>query len=74
MVPVGGFANLKGSVGNQKFTIARITLETDPTKEQTLKTHTCFNKLDLPEYPTFKRLKSEFDYFIQKEFTGFDSE
>lgn len=47
-VPLDGFKSLPGSSGVQKFQIHKVYGEIDrlPT------THTCFNQLDLPEYPT----------------------
>uniref|UniRef100_A0A914UPW8 E3 ubiquitin-protein ligase n=1 Tax=Plectus sambesii TaxID=2011161 RepID=A0A914UPW8_9BILA len=47
-VPVGGFAELIGSTGPQLFCIERVG------KEQWLpRSHTCFNRLDLPPYRSY---------------------
>jgi E3 ubiquitin-protein ligase HUWE1 len=52
-VPVGGFKNLVGSSGPQKFNVHKVYGNTNrlPTS------HTCFNQLDLPQY------KDEFELY-----------
>eukprot|EP00831_Metopus_contortus_P082887 TRINITY_DN9058_c0_g1_i7.p2 TRINITY_DN9058_c0_g1~~TRINITY_DN9058_c0_g1_i7.p2 ORF type:complete len:163 (+),score=22.45 TRINITY_DN9058_c0_g1_i7:216-704(+) len=47
-VPLDGFRNLPGSSGVQQFNIHKVYK--DPYRLPTA--HTCFNQLDLPEYPT----------------------
>ena len=54
-VPVGGFCNLQGSDGNvRKFTIRSIgdgdVGEMGSVGEEYPVAHTCFNRLDLPQY------------------------
>jgi len=51
-VPLEGFKVLKGMSGPQKFQIQKAY---DITHLPTA--HTCFNQLDLPEYPTLEALK-----------------
>jgi|UniRef100_A0A7S4D375 hypothetical protein len=51
-VPLGGFKDLQGMHGTQKFNIHR-TADTSRLPSA----HTCFNQLDLPEYNTFDQLK-----------------
>ncbi|KAA0193838.1 Neural cell expressed developmentally down-regulated 4 [Fasciolopsis buskii] len=51
-VPMNGFAELWGSSGPQQFTI-----ECWGTTDQLPRAHTCFNRLDLPPYVTFKELR-----------------
>ncbi|KAA3679272.1 E3 ubiquitin-protein ligase NEDD4-like, partial [Paragonimus westermani] len=53
-VPMNGFAELWGSSGPQKFTI-----ECWGSVDQLPRAHTCFNRLDLPPYPTFKELRTK---------------
>lgn len=48
-VPVEGFATLQGMNGPEKFQITRIVTN-DPMRLP--QGHTCFNQLDLPEYPS----------------------
>jgi len=52
-VPLGGFANLVGIGGKiRKFNIHRTgAVQSLPIS------HTCFNQLDLPEYPSKELLK-----------------
>ncbi|THD19620.1 Neural cell expressed developmentally down-regulated 4 [Fasciola hepatica] len=52
-VPMNGFAELWGSSGPQQFTI-----ECWGTVEQLPRAHTCFNRLDLPPYVTFKDMRN----------------
>jgi hypothetical protein len=51
-VPMNGFAELYGSNGHQLFTI-----EKWGTTTQLPRAHTCFNRLDLPPYPTYDELR-----------------
>jgi E3 ubiquitin-protein ligase NEDD4 len=36
--------------------------------------HTCFNRLDLPRYPTYGYLKEAMDYIAKNEIVGFGLE
>ena len=38
------------------------------------KAHTCFNRLDLPRYPTYNHLKEAMDYIAKNEIRGFGIE
>ncbi|KAL1501804.1 hypothetical protein ABEB36_007061 [Hypothenemus hampei] len=50
-IPFEGFAALRGSIGSRKFCIEKWG------KPNSLpRAHTCFNRLDLPPYPTFEVL------------------
>uniref|UniRef100_A0A1I8AYZ7 HECT-type E3 ubiquitin transferase n=1 Tax=Meloidogyne hapla TaxID=6305 RepID=A0A1I8AYZ7_MELHA len=51
-VPLQGFAHLEGMNGTQKFTIQKDTRSHDRLPSA----HTCFNQLDLPEYPNYEAL------------------
>lgn len=66
-VPIGGFAHLYGSVGPHKLTINKVTRMGLPAA------HSCFNRLDLPEYASKDDLKDNLYYAIQ-ETKGFDLE
>eukprot|EP01120_Amphizonella_sp_Union-15-10_P000674 TRINITY_DN1070_c0_g2_i1.p1 TRINITY_DN1070_c0_g2~~TRINITY_DN1070_c0_g2_i1.p1 ORF type:complete len:451 (+),score=83.38 TRINITY_DN1070_c0_g2_i1:72-1424(+) len=66
-VPIGGFAHLYGSNGPQKFTIINSKRSGLPSA------HSCFNRLELPEYPSQDRLKNSLLYAIN-ETQGFGLE
>jgi len=36
--------------------------------------HTCFNRLDLPRYPSYEYMKLAIDYIAQNEIIGFGME
>uniref|UniRef100_A0A8D2LHX8 HECT-type E3 ubiquitin transferase n=1 Tax=Varanus komodoensis TaxID=61221 RepID=A0A8D2LHX8_VARKO len=67
-LPVGGFAELIGSNGPQKFCIDKVGKETWLPRS-----HTCFNRLDLPPYKSFEQLKEKLLYAIE-ETEGFGQE
>jgi len=50
-IPSRGFANLQGSDGDRRFSIMRVT-----DTSRLPQSHTCFNELVLPEYPTEEEL------------------
>ncbi|KAM8947327.1 E3 ubiquitin-protein ligase Itchy homolog isoform 1-T1 [Pelodytes ibericus] len=67
-LPVGGFADLMGSNGPQKFCIEKVG------KENWLpRSHTCFNRLDLPPYKSYDQLKEKLLFAIE-ETEGFGQE
>uniref|UniRef100_A0A8B9JDL7 E3 ubiquitin-protein ligase n=1 Tax=Astyanax mexicanus TaxID=7994 RepID=A0A8B9JDL7_ASTMX len=67
-LPVGGFADLMGSNGPQKFCIEKTG------KENWLpRSHTCFNRLDLPPYKSYEQLKEKLLFAIE-ETEGFGQE
>ncbi|XP_078400626.1 NEDD4-like E3 ubiquitin-protein ligase WWP2 isoform X1 [Cetorhinus maximus] len=67
-LPVGGFAELIGSNGPQKFCIDKVG------KDSWLpRSHTCFNRLDLPPYKSYDQLKEKLLYAIE-ETEGFGQE
>ncbi|XP_053096715.1 itchy E3 ubiquitin protein ligase b [Pangasianodon hypophthalmus] len=67
-LPVGGFNDLMGSNGPQKFCIEKTG------KENWLpRSHTCFNRLDLPPYKSYEQLKEKVLFAIE-ETEGFGQE
>ncbi|XP_064160388.1 E3 ubiquitin-protein ligase Itchy-like isoform X2 [Anguilla rostrata] len=67
-LPVGGFADLMGSNGPQKFCIEKVG------KENWLpRSHTCFNRLDLPPYRSYEQMKEKLMFAIE-ETEGFGQE
>lgn len=67
-LPVGGFAELMGSNGPQRFCIERVGKETWLPRS-----HTCFNRLDLPPYRSYDQLVEKLNYAIE-ETEGFGQE
>uniref|UniRef100_A0A3Q3WE69 E3 ubiquitin-protein ligase n=1 Tax=Mola mola TaxID=94237 RepID=A0A3Q3WE69_MOLML len=67
-LPLGGFAELMGSNGPQKFCIERVGKDTWLPRS-----HTCFNRLDLPPYKSFEQLKEKLLFAIE-ETEGFGQE
>nr|XP_033789162.1 NEDD4-like E3 ubiquitin-protein ligase WWP1 isoform X2 [Geotrypetes seraphini] len=67
-LPVGGFAELMGSNGPQKFCIEKVGKETWLPRS-----HTCFNRLDLPPYKSYEQLKEKLLFAIE-ETEGFGQE
>ncbi|CAH8655523.1 unnamed protein product [Schistosoma rodhaini] len=68
-VPMNGFSELWGSSGPQKFTV-----ECWGSVDQLPRAHTCFNRLDLPAYPTFEELRCKLIIAIENAegFEGVD--
>ncbi|CAB9507232.1 Probable E3 ubiquitin-protein ligase hulA [Seminavis robusta] len=74
-VPAAGFSVLQGNDGNVRL----FTLHgTDPTKKDSThdypKSHTCFNRLDLPSYKTKKELREKLKVSVTVAAVGFDME
>ncbi|CBQ68081.1 probable ubiquitin-protein ligase [Sporisorium reilianum SRZ2] len=67
-IPVNGFKDLQGSDGPRRFTI-----EKSGDVNQLPKSHTCFNRIDLPPYPSFETLESKLALAIE-EGMGFGNE
>lgn len=67
-VPVGGFAELMGSNGAQRFCVERVGKETWLPRS-----HTCFNRLDLPPYKSYDQLAEKLTLAIE-ETEGFGQE
>ncbi|KAF2142368.1 uncharacterized protein K452DRAFT_286791 [Aplosporella prunicola CBS 121167] len=67
-IPVNGFKDLQGSDGPRRFTIEKAG---EPT--QLPKSHTCFNRLDLPPYKTYDALNQKLTIAVE-ETVGFGQE
>ncbi|KAL8612403.1 hypothetical protein ACOMHN_008388 [Nucella lapillus] len=67
-LPVGGFAELMGSNGPQRFCIEKVGKETWLPRS-----HTCFNRLDLPPYRSYDQLVEKLNLAIE-ETEGFGQE
>jgi len=72
VVPVSGFKGLQGSHGDAcPFTIVDVPYTQVAPSLQLPKAHTCFNKLDLPEYPSKDVLVKSINLAIEVECEGF---
>lgn len=67
-IPVNGFKDLQGSDGPRRFTI-----EKSGEEGQLPKSHTCFNRLDLPPYKTYEALNLKLLWAVE-ETVGFGQE
>eukprot|EP01134_Creolimax_fragrantissima_P003682 CFRG3682T1 len=67
-VPMGGFRDLQGSTGIQLFCVERIG-----TNEWLPRSHTCFNRLDLPPYESKEQMEQKLTLAIE-ETEGFANE
>lgn len=67
-LPVGGFMELMGSNGPQRFCIEKVGKETWLPRS-----HTCFNRLDLPPYKSYEQLVEKLTLAIE-ETEGFGQE
>ncbi|KAI9849276.1 MAG: hypothetical protein M1837_004735 [Sclerophora amabilis] len=67
-IPVNGFKDLQGSDGPRRFTIEKAGEVT-----QLPKSHTCFNRLDLPAYKNFDALQQKLTIAVE-ETVGFGQE
>lgn len=67
-IPVNGFKDLQGSDGPRRFTI-----EKSGEEAQLPKSHTCFNRLDLPPYKTLEALSGKLMWAVE-ETMGFGQE
>ncbi|KAH9923973.1 ubiquitin-protein ligase [Epithele typhae] len=67
-IPVNGFKDLQGSDGPRRFTIEK---SGDPN--QLPKSHTCFNRIDLPPYKDYETLEQKLTWAVE-ETMGFGQE
>lgn len=59
-IPVNGFKDLQGSDGPRRFTIEK---SGDPS--QLPKSHTCFNRIDLPPYRDYATLENKLTLAVE---------
>ncbi|CCH62217.1 hypothetical protein TBLA_0G02790 [Henningerozyma blattae CBS 6284] len=67
-IPVNGFKDLQGSDGPRRFTI-----EKAGESNQLPKSHTCFNRVDLPPYTDYDSMKQKLTLAVE-ETIGFGQE
>ncbi|ORX35319.1 hypothetical protein BD324DRAFT_632323 [Kockovaella imperatae] len=67
-IPVNGFKDLQGSDGPRRFTI-----EKAGEAHMLPKSHTCFNRIDLPPYPSYDQLEQKLTIAVE-ETMGFGQE
>jgi len=70
-MPVGGFVNMRGMEGSQRFQIRPVR---DNADSKLPTAHTCFNQLDLPNYSTKQILKDKLLLAIREGSQGFGIE
>jgi len=63
-IPVTGFKDLQGSDGPRHFTIEKTGKQDDLPKS-----HTCFNRIDLPPYNDYEQLKKKLTLAIEEGIT-----
>jgi len=66
-VPLGGFVDLQGVQGVQRFSIHRAYGDPDRLPQA----HTCFNQIDLPEYSSYEKLRTQLLLAINEGGEGF---
>ena len=72
-VPVGGFKSLQSNRGNlAPFSISKINYEEG--KQNFIKARTCFNRINLPNFPDKQKLLEGINFVIENEIIGFGIE
>ena len=72
-VPIGGFKSLESNRGQiSKFEIVKT--EYYEGKKNFLRAHTCFNRLDLPNFPNKETLSEAIKFALENEVLGFGIE
>ena len=72
-VPIGGFKSLESNRGQiSKFEIVKINYV--PGAKNFLRVHTCFNRLDLPEYPDKFSLEEAIRFALENQVLGYGIE
>ncbi|KZV95100.1 hypothetical protein EXIGLDRAFT_644511 [Exidia glandulosa HHB12029] len=66
-VPLGGFVDLQGVQGVQRFSIHKAYGGTDRLPQA----HTCFNQVDLPQYSSYEMLRTQVLLAINEGGEGF---
>ena len=72
-VPFGGFSALESNRGN----VSKFTIESIPYvkgKKNFVKAHTCFNRLDIPNFDNKNELKEALQFIASTEIIGFGIE
>ena len=69
-VPIGGFANLQGHLGERRnFELKLVSLSGQDSPWQRFpRGHTCFNRIDLPEYTTRNDMKESMEAVLNIDF------
>ena len=72
-VPVGGFQRLESNRGNiNKFCITKC--EYNINDKNFIRAHTCFNRIDLPNFPNKESLNEAIRFALENEILGFGIE
>ena len=72
-VPVGGFQRLESNRGNiNKFCITKC--EYNINDKNFIRAHTCFNRIDLPNFPNKETLNEAIKFALENEVLGFGIE
>ena len=72
-VPVGGFKSLQSNRGNiAPFSIYK--MEYEKGKRNYIKARTCFNRINLPNFPDKEKLLEGINFVIDNEILGFGIE
>ena len=72
-VPIGGFKSLESNRGQiSKFEIVKTDYV--PGAKNFLRVHTCFNRLDLPEYPDKLSLETAIKFALENQVLGYGIE
>ena len=72
-VPFGGFAALESNRGNiSPFMIERVDYQFG--EKNFIKAHTCFNRLDIPEFETKEEMEEAINFISSNEIIGFGIE
>ena len=72
-VPVGGFKCLQSNRGNlSPFSISKVQYEEG--KQNYIKARTCFNRINLPNFPDEAKLLEGINFVIENEILGFGIE
>ncbi|KAI0633753.1 hypothetical protein C8Q77DRAFT_809629 [Trametes polyzona] len=66
-VPLGGFVDLQGVQGTQRFSIHKAYGDPDRLPQA----HTCFNQIDLPQYSSYEMLRQQLLLAINEGGEGF---